>query len=236
MRKDGMLLFINVALGLCLGAGVATFVNQALTNTKNQIYFNFQDTKFILLLFLFMIYFFNLIRTFLGFVKFYQDESLYDSDYEKIVSREKLCIVRLIDFLAMMFIVVTLVFQGLIIHLYATFAWVFLISSVLFVIRNGILTIAFDKLEKSSDILESQFDKIEIKGRSKVVKKWFLLDTLFLFPSILLLFGVRPTVTNQQLFFGFSAAILLFITWLDIWGAKNYYFGSAFDAGQQKNN
>ncbi|KAA3618916.1 MAG: hypothetical protein DWQ05_05985 [Calditrichaeota bacterium] len=172
----------------------------------------------------------------MGFVKFYQDESLYDPEYEKIVSKESLSIVRLIDFLAMMFIVLTLVFQGMILHLYVAFAWVFLLSSILFVIRNGILTIAFNKLGKSANVLKSHTDIIEIKGRSSIVKKWFILDTLFLFPAVILLLGVRSSITNQQIFFGFSAAILLVITWLDIWGGKSYYFGSAFDAGQRTNN
>ncbi|MBN1932325.1 MAG: hypothetical protein JW786_12045 [Desulfobacterales bacterium] len=226
MRKDGMLLFINVALGLCLGAGVATFVSQITgcneQSTVNEIGL---ETKVIVLIFLFTIYFANILRTFLGFVKFYQDESLYDPDYEKHIGDPgKLYNIRLIDFIAMMFIILCLIFQGMILHLYTVFAWVFFISSVLFVVRNLILTLSFKSNKNAS--VAAAVDEDEIEQRTDVVTNWLVLDSLFLIPALILILGGNQSESMRNLLFGFSAAILLIISWYDIWRNRTYYFGS----------
>jgi len=229
MRRDGILLFINVALGLCLGAGVATLVAQ-LQNVSPGIEPEQLNSQYVILISLFIIYFANLLRTFLGFVKFYQDESLYDADYEKLVDINKLCIVRLGDFLAMMLIVLSLIFQGLLLHHYRAFSILFFISSAMFVIRNGVLHWVFNKLETSSSKLHTEIERIELRGTNQVVRRWLIIDILFLFPAILLFFGISPT-EFQQFLFGIDACLLLILSGGDIWSSRMYYFGSALHEG-----
>ncbi|MBN1482573.1 hypothetical protein JXA70_20020 [candidate division KSB1 bacterium] len=206
---------------------MATFVAQVTScNEQSKMNETSLETKVIMLIFLFIIYFANILRTFLGFVKFYQDESLYDPDYEKLIDDPgKLYNIRLVDFIAMMLIILSLIFQGMILHLYAVFACIFFISSVLFVIRNLILTKSFKSNKNAS--IAARVDDDEIKQRTDVVTNWLVLDSLFLIPAFILILGIFFSESMRNLLFGFSAAILLIISWYDIWRNRTYYFGSA---------
>ncbi len=265
MRRDGMLLFINVLLGICLGVGISEFVKgingvavadyssccckmvrsgiadkifsdsdcvgkllQATCLDKNEFVKKIGGSSSLLLVSLFIIYFSNLIRTFLGFVCFYDKEILYSDFIENAKMPEKRKYnERIVDFLFLLLVVLSLAFQSFYFNKPKVFLWIFIVSSMLFVMRNSYLTYTFYyykrqivKLCAGENNYQQMYDQsVEHFNLAKV---WLLLDIVIATLAIIFL---SLYCADVQFLLGACGIVILIIEIIDILLFKEVYFG-----------
>jgi hypothetical protein len=221
MSGDGMLIFINVGLGGCIIAGVATIIGffdpSSVSNHPNAM----SEGETLILIFLGIIYLTNVIRGFLGFIKFYTDDLLYERKVVENIKEKPLLIIRAVDFAVVILTIVSLLISGFVIKYFKVFTCCFFISSVMFIGRNVVVKKIF---------------KRQSSGVYSTWKIWMAFDIIFFLLSILLLmiewelFYLYPSVS--LVLYGAVCAVCLLLNVADIIINCKWYFASKEESGK----
>ena len=162
-----------------------------------------------------MFYLFNLIRTFLGLVKFYSDDTLWSEDLIGKYKETRIYSIRLIDFSIVIILLISLYMMGYSIDVKWRFFNLFLVSSIIFLIRDVFLKF----ISRGISLKNGPTAK-------RAFKIWLIIDLLFFVPITILAYAIiKNGSPYSQFCYGSSFALLLILSSSDIWSAREYYFG-----------